>query len=911
MAENGQGAPQAQAQAQAHVRASPVPGKAGRLARSRAACLSCHAVKQRCDGPSVQPCHRCVTYGIECVFPSSAGPAASKSNLASGRSPTNSKQRSPSVSSQNSPQQQQQVIQPAQQQHQLPVPQAATTTLVPSPELAETLRLMMARLESIESTLARATTANQHSSSLSTHSESPRPSSTNHYNNAQASYKPSKNNPVETAGEAMAVEGLVDLSGPRRNAAISPDSQHLVTDQTGSIPANGQTPTSAGAVGVGSGGPDQTPGATVGQQPSDGIVDSWGSTLTRPDVIDKGLMTVAECEQEVELYFRQVHPWMVTLSIATDTSLAGLRARPLLFHSLILLSLYYRPRTRENMFLYREVVSIVENLLGPIILCAQTDQLNSDLIRSLYLLLMYKPLQVNALGTRGIVDPAAVEQLSKMNTRASWMIRTMCGAISNRIGLPSITVTFARAFANQHNVPIPDDIINDQRLYFAYIWHSMHGGLQSGASVDPIPSDALKTTRLFATLRKEPSDVRLAASVELAAIASALLTTRLEGDKVEAEDLARFDQEMDTWNDYWVPILNTQADDQLFYTTQYPYAAFVRVVVNGYSFSRWKTERKDAWQRAQSAAAASAAAGSANGRSPLSPPPPPPPTLSILDRESIARVVNATEGMILALTVEGRAELFSRGRSMAWSGVGSTLTLDKTVIERLRWSSDSLTCVVYSYSLILLAKLANEGLLRPDLQLIPALSPPLPIPLPPLDPTDKLSRLLEIGAQALDELAPNPHHPAKKQASFLRRIREAALGGRRSMFTSAPGSPKPHQPQLASLAFPAAAATPLPSTTQLPSAALFGPSNNGAGMSMQQDHHSNPLGGVYPFAPSINPTPVHSPLPEDPFAALLGGVNTTTNVFDGQAFFGLDVGSLNFDWDGLDHGLATYNDLNF
>ena len=81
---------------------TPAPGKAGRLARSRAgtptvadpraerrayslpstACLACHAVKQRCDGPSVCPCHRCTTFGIECVFPSSAGAAASRSTLA-------------------------------------------------------------------------------------------------------------------------------------------------------------------------------------------------------------------------------------------------------------------------------------------------------------------------------------------------------------------------------------------------------------------------------------------------------------------------------------------------------------------------------------------------------------------------------------------------------------------------------------------------------------------------------------------------------------------------------------------------------------------------------------------------------------------------------------------------------------
>lgn len=189
----------------------------------------------------------------------------------------------------------------------------------------------------------------------------------------------------------------------------------------------------------------------------------------------------------------------------------------------------------------------------------------------------------------------------------------------------------------------------------------------------------VSTARLFATLRQEPSDVRLAASVELAAIAAAVLSTRRENDRVEPDDLAQFDRDLDTWNDYWIPILNTQRLDSLFYTTQFPYAAFIRVVINGFAFSRWQTERKEL---------ARANAGS------MSPILSPSPTLTSAERDSISRAALAAEGMVLAVTVEGRAELFARGRQLSWSGVGSTLTLDHEVINRLRWSSDSLTCVV-------------------------------------------------------------------------------------------------------------------------------------------------------------------------------------------------------------------------
>lgn len=180
---------------------------------------------------------------------------------------------------------------------------------------------MTARLESIESTLSRAQISFAAAPSLSGGggtSDSANPSSLSQ----SQSFKPSSNNPVETAGEAMAVEGLVDLSG--------------------------------------------LPG------------DPWGGHMVRPDVIDRGVMSHAECEAEVQIYYERIHPWMATLSQTTYRDVNSLRERPLLFHSMLLLTLYYRPRTPSNIMLYRTVSGIVDTILCPIILCAQPDQLNSD-----------------------------------------------------------------------------------------------------------------------------------------------------------------------------------------------------------------------------------------------------------------------------------------------------------------------------------------------------------------------------------------------------------------------------------------------------------------------------------------------------------------------------------------------------
>lgn len=90
---------------------------------------------------------------------------------------------------------------------------------------------MTERLQSIEATLARAqVTFPQPSPANASHSHSGNTvSGESPMTNASQlhEHKPGNSNPLETAGEAMAVEGLVDLSGPGRGVetwdAIRPD----------------------------------------------------------------------------------------------------------------------------------------------------------------------------------------------------------------------------------------------------------------------------------------------------------------------------------------------------------------------------------------------------------------------------------------------------------------------------------------------------------------------------------------------------------------------------------------------------------------------------------------------------------------------------------------------------------------
>ncbi|GAA5840863.1 hypothetical protein JCM9279_001244 [Rhodotorula babjevae] len=936
------------------------PAKA-KLTRSKAACDACHKAKQRCDGPP-GPCHRCTTWGIDCLFPSAAGPVPFvKTNTPRASTPT----RQPRGAAPIAPAVDLPVPPPTapspQQPYQfppLPPPPALTTTaaLPPSaqggatPDVAEQLKRMNERLESLESALTRATTlpgpvtprlglsstaphsGRQHHPAAATGSPAALFAAPQHLNGlsqagsessprtmagvtphaaAEAHQDGAGANAVETAGEAMAVEGLVDLGGPQAR------------------------------------GPDQQAAQAT-----------WESV--KPDVLGRGIMTLEECDAEFNFYFEHLQPWTALLSTTLDRHPLVVRERsPLLFHSILLVTLYYRPRTPANLALYRAVSSILDSILAPTILCPQPDQLSFDFCRSAHLLLLYKPVQYSALNARGVSDPAQIESASKMNIRASWMLRLLVSRVSAFVGLPSVANSFALAFANQHMSPIPEALVAQERLYLGCVFHESHGALQSGKTANFDPHAASRTTRLFAQLRNQPSDVRLAASVELVAHAATALNARAAAAGAEPgggggggvpteDDLRRFDDDLEAWHEYWAPLVaSAQAHDgadSVAWSLWYPYASFARLNLRGAAFNKWVADRK---------ARAAGSAGPRDGAGAVQ------AALEPEERESIAVAAEVAQEMMLAVTVGGD-ELRSgrKGARAEWRSESGPLVPDPEVVRTLRYATDSLTCVMFSYAIIFLGKLANEGLLRPDLTVIDAGSPPLPPT--PMSPDDRLCRLFQLGADLLDAIAPTPHHPAVRQAAFLRKVLDAAISGRRST-ASAPSSPSlaptsrrgaisplaphalPHElqsaaarqheqhrppahgplpPVLAPATVPPPPAPPpqhAPHRSSVPingfSSTIAADGSAAAALSAYGD---------FSLSTSYQPTPMHSPpsqqhqqhqhavlahavngsggstahlapppaIADDPFAALLSGVSPS--LYDaGQSFFALDAG---IDW---------------
>lgn len=435
-------------------------------------------------------------------------------------------------------------------------------------------------------------------------------------------------------------------------------------------------------------------------------------------------------------FFQNIQPWAALLSTSLDRDPRLVRDRsPLLFHAILLLTLYYRERTPVNLQLYRAVSTILDSILAPQILCPQPDQLSFDFVRAVQLLILYKPVQYSALNARGVSDASQIESASKMNVRASWVLRLLVSRVSAFVGLPSIANAYVVLRILSRSLPPeltwkpsqlctgfrePAHDTDTGRHHLAATTLSRlrlsrvarcdpvrkigqlcpAGSMQGAARGSPLTAElkltkpVAQTTRLFATLKRQPSDVRLAASVELVALAANALQSRTEAGVLDADGLRRFDDEFDSWMEYWAPLVSVSSEDSggedpIAWSLFVPYAYFTRLTVRGFAFNKWRAERKArlvAIRRGEIEGVKSEPAQLLQSN------------LEVEDRESIAKAVEVVEEMMLSVSTQGRTlrSDFGRrsGEKLPWRSFGGPLTPDLDVVKTLKWSTDSLTCVV-------------------------------------------------------------------------------------------------------------------------------------------------------------------------------------------------------------------------
>ncbi|KAI5474717.1 C6 transcription factor [Pseudohyphozyma bogoriensis] len=483
-----------------------------------------------------------------------------------------------------------------------------------------------------------------------------------------------------------------------------------------------------------------------------------------PDAIVRGIMSEAECAASFQIFFAKMAPWIPFFDQARDNDAVAMRERnPLLFHAILLSTAYYLMGSSERgSQVYYSLTALVNEILAPLVISALPSQVTLDFVRALILLLLYKPVQFAQLYAAGITDPEAAEQAAKLNTFSASLLGNLMIRTALSLGLPSITNTFAKNFSL--TIAMPPQTLSDLRLWYWLCVVDTHSALTTGRAGIVDIGDALRTTRLFASLKAQETDVRLAATVEVYAIAKQAVTAMwVSGNRtLAAHDLRRFNKDMDDWEGYWDEPLRAAGEaDPLAWTLHSVFCNFIRLSINASVFARWRTERKQSLSR------------DGDGR----------PDLSHEDWSFLKRAVDAGEKVLFSVCVEARRDGGLASRHVSWPPKGDgprpALHLDPVVVDQHRTAFDTVVCVVYVYCAILLAKMANSGLIRCELNcLIDDYAKGLSLKAPQrLINGAKLGRLLELTASFLDAIAPTTSHPARKHAKMIRVIHAAGTMG--------------------------------------------------------------------------------------------------------------------------------------
>ncbi|GAA5838209.1 hypothetical protein JCM9279_004157 [Rhodotorula babjevae] len=799
----------------------------GKPVRSRAACDP-----QKCDGPSMIPCRRCMLYSLPCTYAHGASASQKKTaKVATASAPTTTAPQPLQLASSG--------------QAQLDAP---TNSL---------LHDMAARLRSIESAIS-----SLHLSTLSSASSSSRHATASHPSDSpEAGPSPRANSHRSGSdrGGGEAAQGAARSTDMGETAvqAINDavDLLHKVTSSgLAAFQSLGDDGREAGS-GGGTSSSGRASSATI--QYEEGLVarilqsEGW----TRPDVVDRGVMTEDEVDKTFEIFFTRLAPWTPffpstvpdTHAIPEPYSPQAVRTRsPLLFHTILLSTAYFLlPAPGEHSKrVYLGLTSIVNELVAPVIISMSRKDVTTDTSRALMLLIMWKNVQhAHFLSTSPSSPTSSIERHYKNNAVSSASLWALETHLLRTLRIHS-TAPHAFAAAVQHAAargrrfdsaylatdPAAQHAVDDLRLWYWSLVADVHGALTTGRAVHFSSGEtalALRTARALAGFNLQASDVRLVAFVELyeivreamrsawACVGDSILGAEPSSCRWKAEwegEMDEFNRRIDAWEDEWIErfkasFIGGEAGserDKLVWSAL-GNKNLCKAILNASVFYRWTRTRRLAAHGSPSSPRSPAVPGEL----PTSPAPAQGGAAMVSDLSPaewrfVQTTVDAIERLVFDVSVQSRVVVPGRAydgfRKIQWpppdaaTGLRKALEVDSTVAEATKTSHDPVSCVGIVYPLILLSKICNSGLSRCELTTLDkphdsstSSSAPTPASTSYFDsapvrpravlPGRKLAVLLSLGAAFLDQVAPTPAHPAAVHSKTLRLILKAGTWG--------------------------------------------------------------------------------------------------------------------------------------
>ncbi|KAH8926498.1 hypothetical protein BT69DRAFT_1348023 [Atractiella rhizophila] len=477
--------------------------------------------------------------------------------------------------------------------------------------------------------------------------------------------------------------------------------------------------------------------------------------ISRSDAISKGVVTFQEANEMWDIFWTRCLPWVPTLSFTRERDINVMRNKsPLLFHVILTTGAYYKvlegPRGVSN---YRALAKVLYEDLGHTMMSSTKTSVSVNFVHSLLFATLWK---VIAPTDHHSSLPGSAQLSAKLNDDTSFMLGGMASRISHRLRLQTsiLSLSTVSQVADPENF---HEVLSAVRAYFLLLCTDTQAALQSGRPAGILdPTEALKSLRLFASIRDQPSDVRLAGMVELWNVARSApfypVGEQDEAKEVKALDLCHLD--LERWRQYWPKTLretNSYASDPLASTLENIFEPWLRFRVNSSSLRWWNNY----------------IAAINNGEEVK-----PPEAFFVF----MTLAVEAGEELIFKLSMESRAPespvtavRFKRWPQPMEPHIYPPLTPDVELAKMISAAPDTLLMTIFAYPPLLLGKLAGDGILTLDATVRHESSQ-----LVHRQPSSsKICRLLELSAAFLDICAPHPEHPCRKQAQVIRHIQQA------------------------------------------------------------------------------------------------------------------------------------------
>ncbi|KAK4047870.1 hypothetical protein OIO90_006031 [Microbotryomycetes sp. JL221] len=685
--------------------------------RTRAACSACRAVKQKCDGAASKglACRRCQVYNLECDYDGVPVPPRSSSS--------SSHQSTAGQSSSHS----------------------AKPTLAPATSSHSSILTQQVR-----------SSANEGAPSINVPNFFPS-GAMSHDTATAAALREITERLRHIESDLAFIKSTTSINNSIRAATQSNHSDYASPEvSSSSAPQAMDLPADTHPLQVLEHTVDQIERLQVTSQSPEWNNDSEHAPVSElgtiePDAIVRGLVTVADAEAAFSFFFERIHPW---LPVVDDTvyrePLVAQARSPFLFHVILLITNFYNTSpTKRAQEVYRGLTEII--------LAAEMSKINVDFIRGMLVLIYYKPVQHVAFWSRGVESISRMVHLSKVNALSSIMIHSFVHRCADLIGMHRAPDRFLSAAGDPSML---QPALEEIRVLIWLNVADIHGSLQSGRFQNNDPGFAMKATKLIAEMKMKACDVRSAGALEVYAIATA--PKNIDPSKYRLDNLNKINEQIDAWHRYWQPRLADaqRTVDPLAYATVQNMAAFVEYTVNGAVFTRWFADRAKSLQ------------AGGNGR----------PVLTADDWSFLGRAVQAAQRTVFSTSKEAAADN-SPLRTAPWpNAIGSEyapLTVDPTVVDNFRTALDTMTCITFISSLILLVRLCSSGLVSCDFELRQReYEAGLALTVAPTStPNHKMRRLLELGSTFLYAVAPNKLHPARKHALVAQMILRAGFSG--------------------------------------------------------------------------------------------------------------------------------------